>query len=185
MPRTENSQPGQPQEGNIQLIVVRPLNNFPALYLEIPIHYLDSVSECPRKYLRYLGWCIMGVEGHVARDSPQPEDNIGDEGGIEAGAVYSYRIPEGLSFSSALASFLTFHKDIDDDDILQHAIHMDVIDARSTPSRYATHSQVAEDRQLERFREDLEQRDVCCIVTGSTVYRASHIIAYAHENAVS
>lgn len=118
MPRIENSQLGRPQEGSIQLIVVRPLNDSPALYLEIPIDHLNSLSERPRKYLRYLGWCIMGVEGHVARDSPQPEDDIGwcilgaeghvardspqpeddigDEGGLQAGSVYSYQTAEGL-----------------------------------------------------------------------------------------
>ena len=96
MPRIENSQLGHPQEGNTQLIVVKSLNDSPALYLEIPLNHLDSLSERPRKYLRYLGWCIMGVEGHVAMDSPRPANDIGDEGLLEAGAVYSYRIPEGL-----------------------------------------------------------------------------------------
>jgi hypothetical protein len=96
MPRIEISQLGRPQEGSIQLIVVRPLNDSPALYLEIPVDHLNSLSERPRKYLRYLGWCIMGVEGHVARDSPQPEDDIGDEGGLQAGSVYSYQTAEGL-----------------------------------------------------------------------------------------
>lgn len=51
----------------------------------------------------------------------------------------------------------TFHKGIDDNDLLQHAIHVDLINARSTPSRFTT----------------LEE------------YQASHIIPYAHENAVS
>jgi hypothetical protein len=66
MPRIENSQLDQPQEGNIQLIatVLRPLNDSPALYLEIPLVHLASLCERPRKYLRYPGCCIMGVEGH-------------------------------------------------------------------------------------------------------------------------
>lgn len=96
MPRIENSQLGQPQEGNIQLIVVRPLDGSPALYLEIPIAHLASLCIRPRKYLRYLGWCIVGVEGRVARDSPQPVNDIKDEGELESGSVYSYQIPEGL-----------------------------------------------------------------------------------------
>jgi len=86
MPRIENSELDQPQEGNIQLIatVLRPLNDSPTLYLEIPLVHLASLCERPRKYLRYPGWCIMGVEEHwlchIARDSPQPENDIGDEG---------------------------------------------------------------------------------------------------------
>ncbi len=96
MPRIENSQLGQPQEGNIQLILVRALNDLPTFYLEIPLDHLNSLSDRPRKYLRYLGWCIMGVEGRIARDSPHPEVDIGDEGGLHAGSVYSYRIAGGL-----------------------------------------------------------------------------------------
>jgi hypothetical protein len=66
MPRIENSQLDQPQEWNIQLIatVLRPPNDSPTLYLEIPLIHLASLCERPRKYLRYPGWCIMGVEGH-------------------------------------------------------------------------------------------------------------------------
>jgi hypothetical protein len=60
---------------------------------------------------------------------------------------------------------------------------MNVINARSTPSRFTTHSQISEDRR--QFREDLEQRDVCCVMTGLDEYHATHIIPYAHENAVS
>lgn len=49
----------------------------------------------------------MGVEGYVARDSPWPVDDIGDEGALEAGHVYSFRLPEGLPFSPASTLFLT------------------------------------------------------------------------------
>ena len=85
MPRIENSELGQPQEGNIQLVVVRPLNDSPALYLEIPLGHIASLSERPRKYLKYLGWCIMGVEGRIAMDSPHQVDDIGDEGAARRG----------------------------------------------------------------------------------------------------
>jgi hypothetical protein len=95
MPRIENSELDHPQEGNIQFIVLRPPNGSPALYLEIPIAHLDLLCERPRKYLKYLGWCIMGVEGRVARVSPQPTEDIGNEGVLEAGSVYAFRIPEG------------------------------------------------------------------------------------------
>ncbi|KAI0286045.1 hypothetical protein BGY98DRAFT_1092842 [Russula aff. rugulosa BPL654] len=163
MPRIKFSQLGQPQEGNIQLIVVRPLDGSPALYLEIPIAHLASLCIRPRKYLRYLGWCIMGVEGRVARDSPQPVNDIKDEGELESGSVYSYQIPEGS------------------DQLLEHAVNMDAFNARSTSSGNSLPSQVAQDLQL--FRRSLEERDVCCIMTAFPEYTASHIIPYAHENA--
>jgi hypothetical protein len=97
MPHIENSQLGQPQEDNIQFIVFTPPDDSPALYLEIPLVHLASLCNRPIKYLRYLGWCIMGVKGHISRVSPQPEDDIGVEGDLQAGHVYSYQIPEGLS----------------------------------------------------------------------------------------
>ena len=67
MPRIDNSQLSQPQ-----LIVFRPADDSPcvfrdtvretpALYLEIPIVHLVSLCERPRKYHRYIGWCIMDV----------------------------------------------------------------------------------------------------------------------------
>jgi hypothetical protein len=98
MPLIEDSQLGQPKQGNIQLVVLRPPNGSPTLYLEVPMAHLAPLCTRPRKYLRYIGWCIMGVEGRVARDSPLPIEDIGDEGGLESGSVYSYRIPEGFSF---------------------------------------------------------------------------------------
>ena len=45
----------------------------------------------------------MGIEGRVARDSPEPViDVIENEGDMESGSVYSYRIPEGLYLLSFL-----------------------------------------------------------------------------------
>ena len=94
MPRIENSQLYYPQEGNIQLIVYTPPGS-PALYLEVPIAHITPLCVRPRKFLKYIGWCIMGVEGHVSRDFPSPMDNIGDEGDLTGGHVYSYRLPKG------------------------------------------------------------------------------------------
>jgi hypothetical protein len=182
MPRIENSELGEPQEGNIQLIVVGPLDDRPASYLEIPIAHLASLCIRPRKYLRYLGWCILGVEGHVARDSPHPViNNIGDEGELEPGSVYSYHIPGGIYIFHRPLLFLTLHNG--NDQLLEHAINMDAINPRSTPSSSSLLSQVSQDRQV--FRASLEERDVCCVVTAITEYTASHIIPYAHENVVS
>ena len=59
---------------------------------------------------------------------------------------------------------------------------MGVINARSTSSKFMTQSRVAAKRQ--KFREDLRGRDLLCVVTGQDEFEASHILAYAHENAV-
>ncbi len=96
MPLIEDSQLGQPKPGNVQLIVFQPTDNAPSTYLEIPISHLESLCRRRRKYLRYLGWCIVGVEGHVGMDSPESVDNIGDDGELENQGVYRYRMAEGV-----------------------------------------------------------------------------------------
>jgi len=97
MPRIKDSQLGQPQDGNIQLILYRSTNDSElSLYLEVSTSHLGSLCLHPRKYLRFLGWCIMGIEGHVALDSPHSVDDIGDVGELENHGVYSYRMAEGL-----------------------------------------------------------------------------------------
>ena len=45
MPHIENSILGQFQEGNILLIVFRPADNSPAVYLEIPITHFIPLCE--------------------------------------------------------------------------------------------------------------------------------------------
>ncbi len=82
MPRIENPQL-RPQQGNIQLIIHEPTDDSLTLYLEVPISHLGPLCQHPRKYLRYLGWCILGIEGHVAMDSPESVNNIGDIGDLE------------------------------------------------------------------------------------------------------
>lgn len=110
MAQNQSSQLPPPEHGNIRLIIYRPTNNSDSLFLEIPTPVPGSLCVHPRKYLRYLGWCILGVEGYVVMDSPISEDGIGDEGPLEDQGVYCYRTtdedPEGLFSSSMLPSFL-------------------------------------------------------------------------------
>jgi hypothetical protein len=113
-------------------IIYRPANNSDSLFLEIPTPVPESLCVHPRKYLRYLGWCIQGVEGCVVMDSPRSEDDIGDKGPLEDQGIYRYRFttfedPEGLSFFLRHSS-LTFNEG----NPLQHAIDPEVIKMRST-----------------------------------------------------
>ena len=56
------AQPILPQ-GHVHLLL---LKQQPALfYLEIPLHIIRDVCHHPPKYLHYLGWCVLGVEGLV------------------------------------------------------------------------------------------------------------------------
>ena len=36
------------------------------VYLEIPIEKIEALCRYPLKYLQYLGWSILGVEGYVS-----------------------------------------------------------------------------------------------------------------------
>jgi hypothetical protein len=53
----------QSPSGFIHLIL---LSQEDPLYLEIPTAIVKEVCLKPRKYLRYLGWCILGVIGDVS-----------------------------------------------------------------------------------------------------------------------
>jgi len=67
--------------GRIRLVLVRN----PQFYLEIPINIMCSLCLKPRKYLVFLGWCILGIEGGLAerRDSEQIElDRALDDRGL-------------------------------------------------------------------------------------------------------
>lgn len=100
-PQSPQPQVQAPKQGKIRLILYSPANSADSLYLDIPTSIPTSLCQHPRKYLRYLGWCILGVEGLVSMDSPDSEDNIGNEGTLEDRGVYRYSYNgdlEGLSF---------------------------------------------------------------------------------------
>ena len=50
--------------GHVRLILLS--NNDSSFYLRIPLEIIGSLCLKPRKYLVFLGWCILGVEGHLA-----------------------------------------------------------------------------------------------------------------------
>ncbi|KAF8523451.1 hypothetical protein BU17DRAFT_63744 [Hysterangium stoloniferum] len=57
-------------------------------YLQIPLDTIESLCLKPRKYLRYLAWSILGVEGSLALDSDS--DSISTDGGLDNGGIYYY-----------------------------------------------------------------------------------------------
>ncbi|KIM40028.1 hypothetical protein M413DRAFT_36366, partial [Hebeloma cylindrosporum] len=56
--------------GYVQLVLC-PSKDVP-FFLEIPINIVTSLCKTPRKYLRYLGWCVLGVEGNLADKKGRP-----------------------------------------------------------------------------------------------------------------
>lgn len=52
---------------------------------------MATVCLHPRKYLRYLGWCILGVVGELLDDE---KNKIALEGELLDRDAYEYRIPD-------------------------------------------------------------------------------------------
>jgi hypothetical protein len=76
-----------PPAGHVHLVLFeRQPNSF---YLEIPLRVIRDVCRHPPKYLRYLGWCVLGVEGLLQGQGHRV--NLNSEL-IDMG-VYHYRLP--------------------------------------------------------------------------------------------
>jgi hypothetical protein len=78
------------------------------LYLDIPLNTITSLCLKPRKYLLFLGWCILGVEGELQGETvglPLERDGELDNHGI-----YHYVIPGDTGgFSLVIVSSATKH----------------------------------------------------------------------------
>src|SRR5882762_3462038 len=61
-------------------------------YLQIPIAVINSLCLKPCKYLKFLGWCILGTEGVLSLQDGGNEVDI--NGTLDAEGVYYYVVPE-------------------------------------------------------------------------------------------
>jgi hypothetical protein len=73
-------------QGHIRLVLLS-INNS-SFYLQIPLDVIRSLCLKPRKYLIFLGWCILGVEGRLAREAGG--DVIATNGSLEDQGIYHY-----------------------------------------------------------------------------------------------
>jgi hypothetical protein len=91
-----------PEEGHVHLILLNEENS--SFYLDIPIDIIQSLCLKPLKYLLYLGWCILGVEGVLA---PEPGgEEIDTDGNLDALDIYYYVGPENAGTFSLTVSLL-------------------------------------------------------------------------------
>jgi hypothetical protein len=88
-----------PSVGHVHLVLYEPQN----FYLEIPIAIIDTLCLKPRKYLRYLGWCVLGELGTL-KDAEMNDVDL--DGNLVDQAVYHYKLPQDQGFSSV------FHDEI-------------------------------------------------------------------------
>jgi hypothetical protein len=81
-----------------------------SFYLQIPLNIIDSLCLKPRKYLVFLGWCILGVRGQLALEDGG--DGIPTDGSLEDQGIYYYVADVGGKFSFKL--LLSCLQDTDD-----------------------------------------------------------------------
>lgn len=83
-----NTRRPTPLAGHIHLVLFQQVHE--SFYLEIPVAIIQTVCLRPCKYLRYLGWCVLGVEGSLQdeqRHQVELNGNLVDQG------TYHYRLP--------------------------------------------------------------------------------------------
>jgi len=147
-------QPETPQQGKIWLILYEPSDDQGNFYLDIPIYVIEPLCLRPRKYLRFLGWCVLGIEGHLKLGT----QDIGDEGELVDQGIYHYVVEAT--------------------DPLARAIDLEVIKLRSTIlSSESAHSGSTSTRN--NFRDALIERDGACVFSHSSFVTGIHIIPYA------
>jgi len=76
----------EPPQTHVRLILLNDADS--SFYLEIPIAVINPLCLKPRKYLVFLGWCILGIDGVLAVDDGG--DEINTDGGLDAGGIYYY-----------------------------------------------------------------------------------------------
>jgi hypothetical protein len=91
-----------PEDGHVRLILLDEENS--SFYLDIPLQIIKSLCLKPLKYLLFLGWCILGVEGMLARE--RDGDGVGTDGNLNEHEIYYYVAPEGAGMFSLRTSLL-------------------------------------------------------------------------------
>ncbi|KIJ27646.1 hypothetical protein M422DRAFT_238976 [Sphaerobolus stellatus SS14] len=119
-------------------------------YLEIPVSLITANCLKPLKYLKYLGWCILAIEGvlRLERNNHAAEE-VQDLNGQLLETTYFYSLPNNVT------------------------VDLNVIKGRTG----STSSESSESRT--QFRKDLLARDGRCIFTQFPGGDAVHIIPYA------
>ena len=155
--------PPLPLAGHVHLVLFESQH----FYLEIPVNIISNLCLKPLKYLRYLGWCVLGVEGTL-EDAHQ--DQVDLEGDIVDQHVYKYKLPldqQGFSLPSIMKSGADNYLEI-----LLHAVDLEVIKQRTNVPSETT-------RTREEFRTNLVERDgECCVWTGQSSSVGMHIIPF-------
>ena len=88
--------------GHVRLILLHDENS--SFYLDIPLNIIESLCLKPLKYLLFLGWCILGVEGVLAYESDG--DEVDTDGILSAREIYYYNAEDSGTFSLTIPLLL-------------------------------------------------------------------------------
>jgi hypothetical protein len=92
-------------EGHVRLVLLQ--NEHSSFFLDIPLDIIESVCLKPRKYLLFLGWCILGVEGVLATErNGVAVDTNSDDATLEESELYYYNTEDEGTFSSTIPLLL-------------------------------------------------------------------------------
>jgi hypothetical protein len=152
----------EPPLGYVHLILYEPEH----FYLAIPIAIIGELCLKPLKYLRYLGWCVLGVLGTL-RDANM---DVNLDGNLVDQAVYHYQLPQdqqGFSFALIMKS------EADNTiDVLHSAVDLEVIKQCTQVPSQTTGTR-------DNFKEKLVERDgTRCVWSSLPSGVGMHIIPY-------
>ena len=132
-----------PQTGFVHLVLHK------QFYLEIPTLIVSRLCLKPLKYLRFVGWCVLGVSGELVDHTGNPVEL---DGTLADQSVYKYKTIGRI--------------------VLARVVQHDNINPRSgsvlspsTPRRG-------------NFRQEVAARDGCCVWTGIQRGVAMHILPH-------
>ena len=86
--------------GHVRLILLQDKNS--QFYLDIPLNTIESLCLKPLKYLLFLGWCILGVEGVLEHGG----EEVDTDGILGAHEIYYYVAEDDSMFSLTMPLLL-------------------------------------------------------------------------------
>ena len=88
--------------GHVRLILLHDEN--PSFHLDIPLDTIRSLCSKPLKYLRFLGWCILGVDGVLAYEPDG--DEVDTDGNLSEHEIYYCNAEDEGTFSLTIPLLL-------------------------------------------------------------------------------
>lgn len=79
---------GSPPSSHIWLFLESNPDDPKALYLEIPLECIRSLCLKPGKFLRFLAYAILAIDGTIVQLSGQT--TLADESQLEDGGIYIF-----------------------------------------------------------------------------------------------